>query len=167
MPRSERHKRWQLTENNPNYDKSEMIERLSKIGTPTYVIACGEVGESGTKHNHAFVVYENAISMTSLKKAFERAHLEPCKGSNLANVEYIKKQGDFVESGVCPLAVDVEKRDIAKDVFQLLASGLSPFEICERDAELIDYVLKHYKSLLEMYEHDVCGVSSSVRRRRR
>ena len=72
--RGERTKQWQLTENNPSYTKKEAVERLSSIGTALYSIGCSEVGESGTSHIHAYVVYKNAIELSSLKNLFPRAH---------------------------------------------------------------------------------------------
>ena len=154
--RSERSKKWQLTENNASYDKVELAETLAKLGETLYCVACSEKGESGTKHLHAFVVYKNAISIESIKKMFPRSHLEHVRGTNEENRAYITKDGDFYEIGVCPLAVEIKsKQDIAKDVFDCLKAGKSPFEIMDEHPDLIDYVVQHYRSLVEIYERDV------------
>lgn len=152
---NERSRRWQLTENNADYTKEQGAERIASIGQATYVISCEECGECGTRHIHAFVIFQNAISLNSLKKAFPRAHFEPCKGSNAQNREYIVKGGDFYESGLMPITSDVErKRDEASEVIKLLDNGVPLFSIIREYPLLADYVVRNYRSLKEI-ENDL------------
>lgn len=151
---ADRSKKWQLTENNPDYTKSQAVERLTSIGEAIYCVGCSEVGESGTSHVHAFVVYKNAISMSSLKKLFPRAHFEHCKGSNVQNREYIvKSDNDPYEVGELPLATYDSGIDEASEVVALiLKSGLAPLEILSEYPLYADYVVKNFKNLNEIYE---------------
>lgn len=151
----ERFRRWQLTENNPTYSKKEAVERLSRIGEAIYIVGCSEVGESGTCHIHAFVVFKNAIELDTLKRNFPRAHFEACSGTNQKNVEYIKKADkEPFEVGELPLAVSEEKSDISSEVVAIIIEcGLSPFEILARYPRYSDYVVKNFRNLNEIHDY--------------
>lgn len=153
----ERYRRWQLTENNPDYTKSEAVERLTSIGETIYCLGCSEVGESGTSHIHAFVVFKNAIELGSLKKRFPRAHFEACSGSNQSNVEYLRKADPQpYEVGDLPLVVSEERSDVSSEVVAIIIEcGLSPFEILARYPRYCDYIVKNFKNLNEIYEHSL------------
>lgn len=151
--RDKRSKQWQLTENNPSYTKQEAVERLASIGTALYVIGCGETGESGTKHVHAYAVWKNAIELGSLKKHFPRAHFEQCKGNVQSNVDYISKDDpEPYEVGEKPLVVSEWKSDVSSEVVALiLESDLSPIEVLRKYPRYCDYVVKNFRNLSEIY----------------
>lgn len=157
----ERYRRWQLTENNPNYTKEEAVERLASVASTVYCLGCSEVGESGTSHIHAFVVYKNAIELNSLKKSFPRAHFEVCRGSVQSNVDYVKKvDPQPFEVGELPLVVAEEREDVPSEVVAIiLECGLDPIEILTRYPRYSDYVVRNFRSLCEIYER-------AIRRRR-
>lgn len=152
--RDEASRQWQLTENNPSYTKQEAVERLASIGTAQYALGCSEVGESGTCHIHAYVVYKNAIELGSLKRLFPRAHFEKCRGSVNDNVEYLSKDdGEPYEVGEKPLIVSEWKVDVSSEVVALiLESGLSPIQILKKYPRYSDYVVKNFRNLAEIYE---------------
>lgn len=154
--RNERSRRWQLTENNAEYTKQEAVKKLCGVAATIYCGGCCEVGESGTNHIHAFVIYENAISLTTLKKQFPRAHFEPCKGSNADNYAYIaKSDSEIVESGVMPLATASERKsNEASEVTEMLFQGETLLSIIHNRKDLADYCVRNYKSLREI-ENDV------------
>lgn len=151
----DRSRRWQLTENNADYTKQDCANILASIGHTRYVVACSEIGENGTKHIHAFVIYDNSISLTSLKKHFPRAHFEACKGSNVENREYIcKSDENAFESGVMPLASESDRKtDVASEVLTLLNNGTPLNRIMLEYPALSDYVVRNYRTLKEI-EHD-------------
>jgi len=148
----DRSRRWQLTENNADYTKQQCLELLGSIGSTIYVVSCEETGESGTKHVHAFVIYENAISLKSLKKRFPRAHFESCKGSNIENRNYIvKSDSQAVESGTMPIANDSERKtNVASEVVGLLKDGYAVEDIMTEYPELCDYCIRFFRNLKEV-----------------
>lgn len=152
--RDERSKQWQLTENNPTYTKQEAVERLASVGSPQYAVGCSEVGESGTNHIHAYVVYKNAIELRSLKRLFPRAHFERVRGSVNDNVAYISKDDPTpYEVGERPLVVSEWKQDVSSEVVALiLESGLSPVDVLKKYPRYCDYVVRNFRSLCEIYE---------------
>lgn len=152
MSTSERSRRWQLTENNASYTKQEGATLLASIGETSYVVGGCEIGESGTKHIHIFVIYKNAISLGSIKKRFPRAHLEACIGSNVQNRAYVvKDDNDYFESGEMPVAsASDRKRDEASEVMELLIQGIPLQTILAEYKTLNDYVVRNYKNLREI-----------------
>lgn len=151
--RGERSKQWQLTENNTDYTKQEAVERLASIGTSQYAIGCSEIGESGTSHIHAYVVYKNAIELSSLKVLFPRAHFEKCVGSVQSNIDYVSKDDtEPYEVGERPLVVSDWKADVSSEVVALiLESDLSPIEVLRKYPRYCDYVVKNFRNLGEIY----------------
>lgn len=163
---NQRSRRWQLTENNPDYTKEQGAERLASIGETSYVVGCSEIGESGTKHIHFFVIYKNAISLISIKRLFPRAHLEKCQGSNVDNRAYIvKDDSDYYESGKMPVASGgaSAKRDEASEVVRLLNEGHSLLEVMTEYTDLTDYVVRNFRNLREIVNE--IGRHASRRRR--
>ena len=162
MSTSERSRRWQLTENNADYTKEQGAERLASIAETLYVVSCSEMGETGTKHIHVFVIYKNAISLSSIKKHFPRAHLETCKGSNVQNRAYVvKDDSDYYESGEMPVATASErKRDEASEVIELLNEGVPLQAILTSYNTLSDYVVRNYRNLREI-QNDFARYSPS------
>lgn len=161
----DRSKKWQLTENNAEYTKTDAVKVLTGIGEAVYCVASSECGASGTKHIHAFVVFKNAISMSTLKKHFPRAHFEHCRGSVASNREYvIKDDKEPVEVGECPLALSEERTDAPGEVVALIVkSGRSPLEILTAYPKYADYVVRNFRNLNEIYEQ----VQGVMRRNRR
>lgn len=151
----DRSRRWQLTENNADYTTQECGERLASVGHTRYVVAGRDIGESGTKHIHAFVIYDNAISLTTLRKQFPRAHFEACIRSNIENREYvIKNDTQPYESGDMPVASESDRKtDFASEVINLLENGVPLSRIMLDYPALCDYVVRNYRSLKEI-EHD-------------
>lgn len=85
-----------------NYEEGEFL-RLKAIECLYHVIG-KEVGEQeGTPHLQGFIIFKNARSFNGVKKLIPRAHIEICKGSPKQNIEYCKKQGDFIELGEAPV----------------------------------------------------------------
>lgn len=83
-----------------NYSASD-IAILDNIKCD-YIIYGKEVGEKGTPHLQCYIYIKNKISFNVLKKTIHRAHIEVCKGTSQQNIDYCKKQGDYVERGITP-----------------------------------------------------------------
>lgn len=149
--RSERSKQWQLTENNPSYTKQDAVERLASVGTAIYGVGCSEVGESGTSHIHAYVIWKNAIELSTLKALFPRAHFEHCRGSVQSNVEYVTKDdAEPYEVGEKPVVVSERKADVAAEVVALILNGKGVYEILVEYPQFTDYVVRNFRNLTEI-----------------
>lgn len=106
---------WCFTVNNWTSDSIDLMERLQ--GLSRYLVYGKEVGESGTPHLQGFVIFEDAKTFTACKKCIPGAHLEACRGTCTQAADYCKKDGDFVESGRCPVTKE-EQGELEKERYQ-------------------------------------------------
>ena len=87
-------KAYQLTINKID-DWGAILEYLQSLTSINYMIACREFApKTGKEHYHVYIQLK--YSMTLSKKKLLSAHIEICKGSPQANIDYIKKQGDIL-----------------------------------------------------------------------
>lgn len=82
-----------------NYTEADQ-EAFDKLEC-RYVVVGKEVGESGTPHLQAFVLFNSPRSFEAIKKLFPRAHIEVAKDS-YASMKYCKKEGEWKERGEPP-----------------------------------------------------------------
>lgn len=75
----------------------DVIKRsLKRLKGICYWCMCDEIGKiSYTYHTHLYIVGENAIPFSEIKKRFPAAHIEVCKGSDEEIIAYIKKEGRY------------------------------------------------------------------------
>jgi len=91
-----RSRAWCFTINNPASTKEELITTWGC----EYCIMADEIGESGTPHIQGYIEFDNAKTLTTLKKKYSAtAHWEVRKGSAKEASTYCKKDGKFIESG--------------------------------------------------------------------
>ena len=92
-----RARNWTFTLNNWTQDEYIKIEELKT----SYLIIGKEVGaESNIAHLQGYLEFEEAKTMTSIKKFMPRAHLEIAKGNAEQNKMYCSKDKDFMERGI-------------------------------------------------------------------
>ncbi len=148
MPDEKSSRKWQITINNPivhNFSHDQLKLNLAELKSIKYWCMCDEVGEEGTPHTHIYLAAENAIKFSTLKKRFYEAHLEPCKGTNEENRDYIRKEGKyenslkkgtnipetFEEWGELP----VEKRKTntqSEEIRDMIKKGCTNYDIIEK-----------------------------------
>lgn len=142
-------RKYQLTINNP-VDCGFTHEKINEIFDTKikyqYYCMCDEIGEKGTYHTHIYFVTKNAMLFSTVKKLFPEAHIEPAKGTNSQNRDYIRKEGKYLSSekketnipetfeeyGEMPL--DREEKDLkaCELVIELVKQGKSNTEIIEK-----------------------------------
>lgn len=86
------------------FTKEDLLGFLSGITGVNYVIACKELHETGDTHFHALVRFTRAKNLRNQNFFdFNGVHpnIQSCRNPP-ASIEYIKKDGDFVEFGGTP-----------------------------------------------------------------
>ena len=143
MARTQAHRKYQLTINNPleyGYTHESIKDKLSTL-TLTYWCMCDEVGENGTPHTHVYLASKNAIEFNAIKQRFYEAHIEPANGTSSQNRDYIRKEGThsdkketnlidtFEEWGDLP--ADSKKQNVSEQIYNMIKDGKSNAEILE------------------------------------
>lgn len=101
MAREKSHRKYQLTINNPaehGFDHDVIKTTINGFPGCVYWCLCDEVGQVGTPHTHVYLVFENAVMFSTIQKRFYGAHIEPAKGSNQENRDYVRKEGKWADS---------------------------------------------------------------------
>lgn len=99
MARTNAYRKYQLTINNPlehDFSHDSIKSRLASLSGVTYWCLCDEIGEEGTPHTHVFLYSPNAIPFSTIQQRFYGAHIEPAKGLNRENRDYIRKEGKWL-----------------------------------------------------------------------
>lgn len=100
MPREQAYRKYQITINNPTehgftHDSIKAI--ISGLSGCLYWCICDEIGANGTPHTHVYLVFRNAVMFSTLHKRFYGAHIEPARGTNNENRDYIRKEGKWAD----------------------------------------------------------------------
>lgn len=89
-------KRWCLTLNNYSDEEySSLINFFSSNSSNKWIIGKERGEKNDTPHLQMYVDFKDKIRFTALKKINERLHIEGTRGSELDNVKYCSKEGDF------------------------------------------------------------------------
>ena len=101
MAREKSSRKYQLTINHPadhGLTHDVLKTTIGAFSGCVYWCLCDEVGQEGTPHTHVYLVFENAVMFSTIQKRFYGAHIEPAKGSNRENRDYVRKEGKWAES---------------------------------------------------------------------
>lgn len=141
-------RKWQLTINNPadyGFTHDKLKEILSGMKSLIYWCMADEIGEEGTYHTHLYLHGRGGINFSTLKKRFEGAHIEMCKGTAQQNMEYVSKtgkwkndkknetcvDGTYEEFGELPVERQGKRNDL-DDLYAMIKDGLSNYDILEQ-----------------------------------
>ena len=88
---------YQLTINDPEEKgwTHEHILGVMRGNFKTLVYICMADEQGSCYHTHIFVVFASRVRFSMIKRYFEEAHIEKCKGSVSDNVNYVKKTGKW------------------------------------------------------------------------
>ena len=90
-----RGRRFNITLNEP-IKYQELASYLKSFKSFRYILSAKEKAPTtGHEHIHIFCFYKQTISITLSKTC--GSHVEVCGGSDMQNIQYIKKDGDIVE----------------------------------------------------------------------
>ena len=153
MQKDARHRKYQLTINNPGTDWTHEKIKATLIGMNLKYWCMGdEIGEQGTPHTHVYLVAAvSAVRFSTIKGLFPTAHIEAAQGTSEENRAYVQKSGKwamdekaetsipgtFEEWGELPMEHQGERTDLAI-LYRLVKDGLSNYEIMEENP---DYML--------------------------
>lgn len=92
-----------FTINNPTIEEIVLLDVHLDSDLVTYAVYGHELSSTGTPHLQGFAIYSAPTRLRSLSRDhFQRAHLEPARGTSQQARDYCKKDGDFREFGVFP-----------------------------------------------------------------
>lgn len=124
----------------------------------TLVYICMADEQESCYHTHIFVVFASRVRFSMVKRYFEEAHIEKCKGSVYDNVNYVKKtgkwetdeskqgkkiEGTFEEYGTQPPDSRGKRSDMS-ELYQMVMDNMTNAEILAQNQ---DYILPTMKSL--------------------
>ena len=141
-------RKYQLTINNPhefNISHETINNTMREISCEYYCL-CDEIGKEGTLHTHIFFSCKNAIRFSRVKKLFPTAHIESARGSCQENIDYIRKEGKYLDSekketnlietfeeyGEIPLDRLAKNIKVSEQLFEMLENESSMGEILKR-----------------------------------
>ncbi len=116
-------KHWCFTLNNYTDTEWKRLENILDIAS--YAILGKEVGDSGTPHIQGYVVLKKRYYLTGVRKILGRAHWEPKvkKSTYKQCIVYCKKDGDFTELGIAPIALSQRNKRKWSEAFNLAKEG--------------------------------------------
>lgn len=146
---------FQLTINNPQktgFSHEKIKEIISeKFKTNIYVCMSDEIGS--TLHTHVFLVFSSRVRWSMIKRYFNEAHIEICKGNVSENIQYIKKEGkwildeskqetkienSFEEVGTPPPDSKGKRSDLS-ELYRMIQDNMTNSEIIQNNQ---DYILQ-------------------------
>lgn len=142
-------RKWLLTFNNPEkfgFDHDNIKAALSTIKNITYWCMCDEIGKNGTYHTHLFIFRNSPLKYKVIKKKFDKAHINYCRGTTQENRDYVRKEGKhkdtdkedtnlhntFEEFGECPIEEQGKRNDL-NELYGMIKDGLSDYDIIEKN----------------------------------
>lgn len=119
----------------------------------TLVYICMADEQGSMYHTHIFVVFASRVRFSMVKRYFEEAHIEKCKGTVSDNVNYVKKtgkwendeskqekkiEGTFEEYGTQPPDSKGKRSDMS-ELYQMVLDNMTNAEILAQNQ---DYILQ-------------------------
>lgn len=147
--------RYQLTINSP-IEKGWTHEHILEVlrdNFKTLVYICMADEQGSMFHTHVFIVFASRVRFSMIKRYFEEAHIEKCKGSVSDNVNYVKKtgkwenddskqekkiEGTFEEYGTQPPDSKGKRSDMS-ELYQMVIDNMTNAEILAQNQ---DYILQ-------------------------
>lgn len=146
---------YQLTINAP-LEKGWTHEHILEVfrgNFKTLVYICMGDEQGSMYHTHIFIVFASRVRFSMIKRYFEEAHIEKCKGSVSDNVNYVKKtgkwendeskqekriEGTFEEHGAQPPDSKGKRSDMS-ELYQMVIDNMTNAEILAQNQ---DYILQ-------------------------
>lgn len=146
---------YQLTINEP-IQKGYTHERIFEIlrsHFKTLIYACLADEQGSRYHCHIFTIFSSRVRFSMIKRYFNEAHVEPCKGTVSDNIHYVQKtgkweldetkqetkiDGTFEEYGTPPPDSKGKRSDMS-DLYKMVLDNMTNAEILATNQ---DYILQ-------------------------
>lgn len=116
-----RGRNWVFTLNNPDPTDEKTVLSDEQV---RYVIVGREVAPgTGTPHLQGFIVFQNAMRLSSVRALLPRAHWEQARGTVDENIRYCSKDGDFEEHGQRPACRGAAEKRRWEDAWSSAKAG--------------------------------------------
>lgn len=169
MENDVRSRKWLVTINNPvekGMEHNAIKAQLQLFKNCVYWCMSDEIGkDGGTYHTHIFICCSGAVRFSTLKKRFNGAHFDVCKGTAIDNKNYVFKEGKWFntekedtrvdgtqeEWGDCPVERQGQRNDIS-DLYAMIKEGLTNYEIIESNPQYmlnLDKIERARQTVLE------------------
>jgi hypothetical protein len=175
----ERFRRFSFTWNNPFMDKEKLIDYLTSNYIIRYIIVADEVSSNNTPHLQGYIEFQHQATWQQVKDRFPPSyrpvdgwtpwggfltndldeylvepynvvHVEPSISSSISNINYCKKENNFIEFGTS--IVPQTQDDKALQCITLITDeNVPPVKIATLYPELASFVLKNYTHLHHIY----------------
>lgn len=100
MPGGPRARHWAFTLN--NYTTADLDRLSNNIQGVDYLLFGKEIASTGTPHLQGHISFSTRKRLTQVKDVVGRAHVSIVRDL-ASNIEYCKKEGDFIEFGTSPV----------------------------------------------------------------
>lgn len=156
-------RKFMITFNNAvekGFTHENIKEWLSTYKNILYWCMCDEVGkENGLKHTHLYIQFPCVQRLSGIQKYTKTEHIDIAKGTAQQNRDYIRKEGKYKDSeknetnladtfeefGDMPIERQGKRNDI-DDLYDLIKSGSSDFEILEQTPQYLLQIEKIEKA---------------------
>lgn len=129
---------YSFTVNNYTDEDLSIFEDINFKKQVKYYVYGKEIGEKGTPHLQGYVFFQNAKTLTAVKKYLKRAHLEISKGSPQENIAYCTKEKEYVEYGEQPRSGTRNDLKKLKDL------------VLKEDKQIYDIVSEHVENYQQL-----------------
>lgn len=153
MEKDTQSRKWLLTFNNPldkNLDHEAIKDILAEMKPVVYWVMSDEIGEEKTPHTHLFFACSSPMRFSTVKKRFERAHIDSARGTCEENREYVLKIGKWElnakgetkvdgtgeEWGTMPIERQGQRPDMA-ELYNMIECGMSNYQIINQNPDHI------------------------------
>lgn len=139
-------KNYFLTYPQCSHTKEYLLEFLLGLEPqPVYALISSELHEDGSPHLHSFVSYEKKRDIrcqTYFDLSGNHPNIQAARNPK-ATIDYIKKDGDFIEHGICPITIKRSWKECltadSKDKFFDVVKEISPRDFVLHHDKLISY----------------------------
>lgn len=130
------------------YTHEKIKYELNTLKSVIYYCMSDEI--AGKHHTHIYILSGSPIRFSTLKKRFEKAHIEKAYGTSIQNREYIFKEGKWLDDkkketnlqetheewGEIPPERQGARNDLT-ELYELISDGMSNYEILEHKPEFM------------------------------